>query len=99
MQGGYQMKFIKTILRLKFYAVLFGAGYLTHSCLSNDSRYRVRRTENKHYLVDTVTNGSQEIKADHFQLGDTEYRIRNLRHDYDLQQVVEQLEKEQEEKK
>ena len=93
------MKLIRTLLRLKFYAVLVGAGYLMHSCISNDYRYRVRRTGTTPYLVDTENNTREIIQPAHFQLGSTEYRIRNLYHEPDLQQVVEKLEKEQEEKK
>ncbi|MBS3144146.1 hypothetical protein J4208_01030 [Candidatus Woesearchaeota archaeon] len=93
------MKFIKTVLRIKFYAALFAAGYLTHSCVTNDYRYRVRRTDQEHYLIDTVTNNAQEIQPEHFQLGNTEYRIRNLCHEHDLQQVLEKIEAEKETKK
>ena len=99
MRGGYQMKLIRTILRLKFYAALIGAGYLMHSCVKNDSRYRVMRESKTPYLVDTETNAKEIIHSDYFQLGSTEYRIRNLYHASDLQQVVEKLEKEQEAKK
>lgn len=93
------MKVIRTLLKLKFYAALIGVGYLMHGCVNNDYRYRVRRVEDKHYLVDTALNHAEEIKPDYFQLGSTEYRIRNLYHEDDLQQIVEQLEQEQEAKK
>ncbi len=93
------MKLIRTILRLKFYGALVLAGYMMHSCVNNDYRYRVRKTGDTHYLVDTETNKQEIIQPGDFQLGSTEYRIRNLYHEHDLQQIVEKLELEQEAKK
>ncbi len=93
------MKVLKTLLRLKFYAALVGAGYLMHSCVSNDSRYRVRRVESKPYLLDTVTNHTLEIKTESFQVGSTEYRLRGLLREYDLQSTIGAIEQEMEEKK
>ena len=93
------MKLIRTLLRLKFYVALIGAGYLMHSCVNNDYRYRVSRIGTTPYLVDTENNQQEIIQQAHFQLGSTEYRIRNLYHESDLQRVVERLEKEMEAKK
>lgn len=85
------MGLIKKLLKLKFYVALVGAGYLLHSCVSNDYRYRIRRVDGTPYLVDTGMNQSLEIKTQTFQVGTTEYRLRGLLLEPDLQFHVEQL--------
>lgn len=90
------MGLIKKLLKLKFYVALVGAGYLLHSCLSNDYRYRIERSEGKPHLVDLEPNQfgqyqSLEINTQTFQAGSTDYRLRGLLREYDLQEHLERL--------
>lgn len=93
------MGFFRSLLRLKYAVMLFGAGYLLHSCVSSDERYRVKRVGQRPYLVDTATDWSLEISTQNFQVGSTEYRIRGLFQEPDLQTIVERLQREREAKR
>ena len=93
------MGIIKKLLKFKFYVALVGAGYLLHSCVSNDQQYRIRRHEGRPYLVDMTQNQSLEIHTDTFQVGSASYRLRGLLREYNLQQVLEEVHHELEAKK
>lgn len=90
------MGLIKKLLKLKFYIALVAAGYLLHSCVNNDYRYRIERSEGKHYLVDLEPNDhgmyqSMEINTQTFQVGTIDYRLRGLLSEHDLQDRLEQM--------
>ncbi len=93
------MGIIKKLLRLKFYVALFGAGYLLHSCVNNDDRYRIRRYDSKPHLVDTYHQQSLEIHVDSFQVGSAAYRLRGLQREYNLQEILTEAKREMEAKK
>lgn len=85
------MGIIKSILKIKLYLVTFLAGYLTHSCISSDKRYYVKRDQDRVYLVDRSINGSLEIDQTNFQLGSIEYRLLGLLEDQNTNRTLEKL--------
>ncbi|MBI1972994.1 hypothetical protein HYS50_03240 [Candidatus Woesearchaeota archaeon] len=88
------MGLLYKLFKLKLYVLAFGAGYLFHGCVSNDLRYRIKRSAGKKYLVDTYNNKGLEINQETFQVGSPEYRLRGLLEEPDLQQIVEQAQHE-----
>ena len=88
------MKILRTLFKLKLYVALFGVGYLAHSCVSNDYRYRIRRHHSQPYLVDTQQNEALPIDPATFQVGSPEYRLRGLLEEPNLHTIVETLRQE-----
>jgi len=89
------MGFLYKLFKLKLYILAFGAGYLLHGCVSNDLRYRIKRSDGKKYVVDTYNDKRLEINQETFQVGPPEYRLRGLLEEPNLQQIVEQAQHEQ----
>ena len=85
------MGLIKGLIRAKLYILAFAAGYITHSCVSADERYSVKRIEHKPYLVDTSTNTKLRIFEPGFQTGSIEHRIRGLLAEPELKATLEEL--------
>ena len=90
------MGLIRKLLKLKLYVALAGAGYLLHSCITNDSQYRLKRMEGKPYLLNMEPDQfgeprCLEINTQTFQVGSTDYRLRGLLLDHDLQHHLERL--------
>ncbi len=88
------MGLIKSILRFKLYAGLVATGYLLHSCISADQRYRIQRYNNKPNLVDKRERRSLEIYVDSFQVGSPKYRILGLLREPNLRQAIEEAQQE-----
>jgi len=93
------MGLLKSLLKLKFYVILFGAGYVTHSCVAADERYKIKRIEHSPYLVDIVSGKELRIYSATAQVGSVEHRLRGLLKEKDLAQSLEALTKQLEVKK
>lgn len=88
MKGGSNMGFFKKLIKLKFYVGLMGVGYLMHSCVYNNQRYRIRYERSTPHLLDTYKDQSLEIQTDTFQVGSATYRLQGLLKDCNLEQAI-----------
>ncbi|HLC72921.1 MAG TPA: hypothetical protein VJH37_05055 [Candidatus Nanoarchaeia archaeon] len=83
------MGLLKKIIKVKFYVGLMGLGYLLHSCISNNQRYRVHYENSRPHLIDTDQHQSLEIHMDSFQVGSATYRLQGLLQDSNLEKAMQ----------
>ena len=93
------MGLLKSLVKFKFYVLIFGAGYLVHGCVQSDERYAIKRVAHTAYLVDKLHEKKQPLQQETFQLGDIAYRVKGLLAEKNLTRSLEELTKQLEDKK
>lgn len=87
------MGFFNFLRKTAMYGGLIFVGYAMHGCVSNDSRYSIKRYDKKPFLVDKRMGERIEIfnRNGKMQLGDLEYRLECIIEDNQLKDCIDSL--------